>query len=53
MEACATSAHQINEMRQKLNECASAQQVTALTTQVQEVTTAMTALLKLKTTSQR
>jgi hypothetical protein len=48
MEACATSAHQINEMRQKLNECASAQQVTALTTQVQELTTAMTALLKLK-----
>jgi hypothetical protein len=35
-------------MRQKLNECASAQQVTALTTQVQELTTAMTALLKLK-----
>jgi hypothetical protein len=46
MEACAASSQQINEMRHKLNECASAQQVTDLPFQVQELANAMTALFK-------
>jgi hypothetical protein len=48
MEACATSSKQINEMRHKLNECASAQQVIALTNQVQDLATAMTAMFQLR-----
>lgn len=47
MESCAASSQQITEMRHKLNDCASAQQVTAVTVQVQKLATAMTALFKL------
>jgi hypothetical protein len=48
MEACATSSQQINEMRHKLNECASANQVTNLSMQVQDLANALTALVQIQ-----